>query len=57
VTRLLELADRLSHKVLDPYINAKPLGHHLPGWGLIQLWQWHLCNAYERRAWPEGSNS
>jgi hypothetical protein len=48
--RLLEFADRLSHKTCDRYIQAKPLGPHLPGWGLLQVAQWHLCNAYERAA-------
>lgn len=45
--RLLELADHVCHKMWDPYINAKPFGHHLPGWGLLQVWQWHLCNYFE----------
>ena len=48
--RLLELADHLCHRVCDPYINAEVFGRHLPGWGLLQLWQWHLCNAYEAAA-------
>jgi len=46
--RLLDAADTACHRLLDPYINATLRGHHLPGWGLLQLWQWHLCNAYER---------
>lgn len=48
--RLLGVADRACHKAFDRYIQAKPFGRHLPGWGHIQLWQWHLCNAYERAA-------
>jgi hypothetical protein len=49
----LDQADRWCHRTCDWYIDTKPLGHHLPGWGRLQLWQWYLCNAYERAAWPE----
>lgn len=49
--RLLVLADTWCHKACDWYIDATMRGHHLPGWGLLQLWQWRLCNAYERSAW------
>jgi hypothetical protein len=48
--RLLELADTICHKACDWYINAEVFGRHAPGWGQVQLWQWHLCNAYERAA-------
>ena len=41
--RLLEHADTLAHKILDPYINR-----HLPGWGHLQAWMHRLCDAYER---------
>lgn len=46
--RVLGWADTVCHKMFDWYINATPFGHHLPGWGRIQLWQWYLCNVYER---------
>lgn len=42
--RGLAALDHLLHKLLDRYINRK-----LPGWVLLQLWQWHVCNAYENR--------
>lgn len=45
---VLAVLDRWGHRLLDPYCRAKPLGHHLPGWGLVQLGQWYVCNAYER---------
>jgi hypothetical protein len=48
--RLLELADHWCHKTCDWYINSKPFGHHFPGWGRIQLWQYYLCNYYEDMA-------
>lgn len=46
--RTLHAADTIAHRLLDPYINATIRGHHLPGWGYLQLWQHRLCNAYER---------
>jgi hypothetical protein len=48
--RLLEVADRVCHKMFDWYINAEVFGRHLPGWGRLQLWQNHLCNTYEDAA-------
>lgn len=39
--------DTFLHRTLDSYIDRQR-----PGWGLLQLWQWHVCNAYERRADP-----
>lgn len=35
--------DRILHVLLDPYIER-----HLPGWGRLQVWQWHVCQASER---------
>lgn len=47
--RLLVKLDLLSHRLLDPVVQFKAFGRwHVPGWGRIQLWQWHLCNAVER---------
>jgi len=42
---LLEKLDSTLHWALDWYINSQH-----PGWGTLQLWQWHVCNAYERAA-------
>lgn len=42
--RALLALDHLLHRTLDGYINRT-----LPGWGHLQLWQWHVCNAYESR--------
>lgn len=48
-TAALSALDTASHKALDPYAQAKVLGRwHLPGWGWVQVAQWHLCNATER---------
>lgn len=44
-SRLLEHLDTFLHRALDGYINAQR-----PGWGTLQLLQWHICNAYERAA-------
>ena len=41
--RLLILLDTVLHRLLDGYINRL-----WPGWGLLQLGQWHVCNACER---------
>lgn len=47
--RILVAADIVSHKILDPICQFKILGRwHLPGWGRLQVWQWHLCNWTER---------
>lgn len=49
--RALGHVDTLLHWALDGYINAQR-----PGWGLLQLAQWHVCQAYENRAddrWAE----
>ena len=46
--RLLRLADTASHRPFGWYHQATPFGRHLPGWQLVQLAQWRLCNAYER---------
>jgi hypothetical protein len=40
---ILESLDGFLHWALDGYINKQ-----LPGWGQLQLWQNHVCNAYER---------
>lgn len=42
--------DLVSHRLLDGYINAQRLG-----WGRLQLWQYHLCNAMVRAVWPVDS--
>jgi hypothetical protein len=42
--KALGVADSVAHRCLDWYINRT-----LPGWGLLQVWQWHICNAYESR--------
>ena len=34
--------DRLLHLTLDGYINRR-----LPGWGVLQHGQWHVCQACE----------
>lgn len=48
--RLLGLADTACHRTCDWYINATVRGRHLPGWGLLQVGQWHICMAYETAA-------
>lgn len=45
ITNFLECLDAALHRALDGYINAQR-----PGWGRAQLAQWHVCNAYTRRA-------
>ena len=44
-----ERFDTLLHFLWDPYINAEVRGHHLPGWGYLQLWQHNVCTIYERK--------
>lgn len=44
MTTVLGLLDRSLHWSLDWYINRT-----LPGWGHLQLWQHHVCTAYEHR--------
>lgn len=34
--------DTVLHILLDDWINNKR-----PGWGALQLIQWHVCQAYE----------
>lgn len=48
VTKVAWAVDTVTHKVTTPYCNAKVRGRHLPGWGYVQVWQWHLCNGVER---------
>lgn len=43
---LLEHLDTLMHRALDGYTTAER-----PGWETLQSLQWHVCNAYEKRAW------
>lgn len=43
-TRTLWHLDTVLHRTLDWYINRT-----LPGWGRIQVWQWHVCLALEER--------
>lgn len=42
--RMLGKIDSALHRHLDGYIDRQR-----PGWGLLQVWQWRVCNAYERR--------
>lgn len=47
--RLLSALDAAAHRITTPLCNFKMFGRwHVPGWGYVQLWQWHLCNAVER---------
>lgn len=44
ITKLLGWLDDFLHYHLDAYINQQRFG-----WEKLQLWQWYVCDAFERR--------